>query len=428
MTHPRRVREIRDMMVAASDSFDVVVVGGGVVGVATAMALSDQGRLRVLVLEAEKELAFHQTGHNSGVIHSGIYYRPGSLKAANCVAGRELLYSFLAERGIRHERCGKLIVATDAREAARLDSLIERGTANGIKGLRRVCRAEMTEFEPAVGGIAGVLVPDTGIVDYSEVTRAYAAAVVQSGGDIRLGTRLESVLSGKEGEVVLATTRGEVRARMAVNCAGLQCDRVARLFGVRTDVRIVPFKGEYYDVVPERWNLVRNLIYPVPNPDFPFLGVHFTRSIEGRVHAGPNAVPALMRDGYDRFSFSGRDVADMVLFPGFIKMGMRHMGMGVGEIWRSAVKPAFVKDLRRLLPAIEPADLVPGVPGIRAQAMDRGGALLDDFAIVDAPGSIHVLNAPSPAATASISIGRTIANRAFPRLGVGIRKDWEIVV
>lgn len=409
-----------------TDRFDVVVVGGGIVGTAVAMALVGGTGLRVLVLEAEKSLAFHQTGHNSGVIHSGIYYRPGSLKARNCVVGRELMYEFLAGHGIPHERCGKLIVAADDAEAARLEGLVERGRLNGIDGLRMVGRHEMTEIEPAVGGIAGVFVPVTGIVDYTEVTRAYAGEVISGGGDIHLGTKLESVAECADGGVRLVTSRGEVRARLAINCAGLQCDRVARLFGVRTDVRIVPFKGEYFDVVPDRRGLVRNLIYPVPDPAFPFLGVHFTRSIEGRVHAGPNALPALMRDGYNPRSFSARDVADMVLFPGFVKMGLRNIGMGLGEMWRSAVKPAFVKDLRRLVPAIAPDDLVPAVPGIRAQAMDRRGQLLDDFAIVDAPGSIHVLNAPSPAATASIAIGRTIANRAFGRLGLEIRKDWVI--
>lgn len=408
------------------DAFDVVVIGGGVVGTATAMALVNGTGLKVLVLESEKSLAFHQTGHNSGVIHSGIYYKPGSLKARNCVAGRELLYKYLDEHGIRHERCGKLIVATNDAEAGRLDGLVERGRANGIDGLRRVGREEMTEFEPAVGGLAGVVVPVTGIVDYTEVTKAYASDVISSGGDIRLGTRLESVPVGGDGNVRLTTSRGDVTARLAINCGGLQCDRVARMFGVRTDIRIVPFKGEYYDVVQDRWGLVRNLIYPVPNPDFPFLGVHFTRSIEGRVHAGPNALPALMRDGYGPRSFSMRDVADMVFFPGFVRMGVRNMGMGLGEMWRSAVKPAFVRDLRRLVPAIESRDLVAGVPGIRAQAMDRRGQLLDDFAIVEAPGSIHVLNAPSPAATASISIGRTIANRAFARLGIEVRKEWVV--
>lgn len=408
------------------DFFDVVVVGGGVVGTATAMALVDGTGLRVLVLEAEKSLAYHQTGHNSGVIHSGIYYKPGSLKARNCVAGRELLYSFLAQRGIRHERCGKLIVATNPAEADRLDGLVERGRANGIEGLRRIGREEMTEIEPAVGGIAAIHVPVTGIVDYVEVTRAYAAELMTRGGDVRLGTRLEAVPLSVDGDVRLATTRGDVTARLAVNCCGLQCDRVAGLFGVKTDIRIVPFKGEYFDVVQDRRGLVRNLIYPVPNPDFPFLGVHFTRSIEGRVHAGPNALPATMRDGYAPHSFNFRDVADMVLFPGFVRMGMRHMGMGLGEMWRSAVKPAFVKDLRRLVPAIESGDLVAAVPGIRAQAMDRQGRLLDDFAIVDSPGAIHVLNAPSPAATASISIGRAIANRAFGRLGVAPRGDWNV--
>lgn len=416
-------------MVAGSSGngvLDVVVIGGGIVGTATAMALLSSGRLSVTLLESESELAFHQTGHNSGVIHSGIYYRPGSLKARNCVVGRELLYSFLAEQNIRHEKCGKLIVARSQDEIGRLDSLVERGRANGLNGIREVCREEIREIEPAVESPGGVFVPETGIVDYTEVTKAYGRQIKASGGQINLNTTVVGVKSGRDGLLVVVTPRGDFVTRLVVNCAGLQCDRVARLFGVASDLRIVPFKGEYYDVVPERADIVRNLIYPVPDPDFPFLGVHFTRSVNGNVHAGPNAIPAMQRDGYRPYSFSGQDFVDMVFFPGFIKMGIRHLGMGAGEMWRSMFKPAFVRDLRRMIPSIRGRDLVPGVPGIRAQAMDRQGTLVDDFAIVETTGSIHVLNAPSPAATASISIGRTIANRAFSRLGVEVRQDWVI--
>ena len=409
-----------------SGIYDVVVIGGGIVGTATAMALLQGGRLKVAVLEAESELAFHQTGHNSGVIHSGIYYKPGSLKAKNCVVGRELLYRFLEENGIPYERCGKLIVAKDEDELGRLDALVERGRANGIEGIARVGRDEIARTEPAVCSPGGVHVPVTGIVNYTEVTKAYGRAIKSLGGTIHLNTTVNGVTSAKDGLQKVVTPRGDFLTRLAINCAGLQSDRVAKMFGVVTDLRIVPFKGEYYDVVPGRSHLVRNLVYPVPDPAFPFLGVHFTRSIEGRVHAGPNAIPAARRDAYRPFAFSGQDFSDMVFFPGFIRMGMRNFGMGVGEMWRSMFKSAFVRDLRRMIPEIRGRDLVPGVPGVRAQAMDRQGNLVDDFAILEMPGSIHVLNAPSPAATASISIGRTIANRAFERLGVGIRQDWVI--
>lgn len=405
---------------------DVVVVGGGIVGMATAMALLQGGRLKVAVLEAESELAFHQTGHNSGVIHSGIYYKPGSLKARNCVIGRELLYRFLEENGIRHERCGKLIVAKDEHELARLDALVERGRANGIEGIARVTRDEIADMEPAVCSPGGIHVPVTGIVNYTEVTKAYGRLFKSLGGTIHLNTTVTGVALTKDGLQKVITPRGDFVTRLAINCAGLQSDRVAKMFGVVTDLRIVPFKGEYFDVVAGRSHLVRNLVYPVPDPAFPFLGVHFTRSIEGRVHAGPNAIPASRRDAYRPFAFSGQDFSEMVFFPGFIRMGMRHFGMGVGEMWRSLFKPAFVRDLRRMIPEIRGRDLVPGVPGVRAQAMDRMGNLVDDFAIFEMPGSIHVLNAPSPAATASISIGRTIANRAFERLGVETQKDWII--
>jgi L-2-hydroxyglutarate oxidase len=405
---------------------DVIVIGGGVVGTATAMALLSRPGIKVTLLESESELAAHQTGHNSGVIHSGIYYKPGSLKARNCVAGRQALYGFLQEHGIAHEQCGKLIVATTEEEVGRLDGLVERGRANGIEGIRRVCPEEMTDIEPAVRGLGGVFVPVTGIVDYTEVTKAYAREIRRAGGEIQVNTRVTGATTNKDGLVVLQTPRGDRIAKLAINCAGLQCDRVAKLFAVDADVRIIPFKGEYWDLLPGRFNLCRNLIYPVPNPDFPFLGVHFTRSISGKVHAGPNAIPAMMRDGYGPHSFDMQDFVDMAFYPGFIKMGMRHMKMGAGEMWRSWFKSAFVTELQRLVPEIRRRDLVPGVPGIRAQAMDRNGKLLDDFSIVEAPGSIHVLNAPSPAATASISIGRTIANRAFDRLGLEVRQDWNI--
>jgi len=395
---------------------DVAIVGGGVVGCATAMHLVARPGLTVEVLEAEDRVAAHQTGHNSGVIHSGLYYKPGSLKARKCTAGREALYAFLAERGIPHRKCGKLVVATRPGELPRLDDLLARGIANGIPGLRRVGPEEMREIEPHVAGIAGLVVPGTGVVDYVEVTRAYARAVTDAGGTVRTGTRVTG-LRHESDRIVLETTNGPRAARFVVNCGGLQSDRVARLCGVDPGVRIVPFKGEYWDVLPSRADRVRGLIYPVPDPRFPFLGVHFTRGVHGEVHAGPNAVLAWHREGYGPWAFRARDAFDTLAWPGFLVMAMRFWRMGLQELARSFSRRLFVAAMRRMVPDIGPDDVVRGVPGIRAQAVARDGALVDDFVIRTGPRSIHVLNAPSPAATASLSIGRTIADLVPGREG-----------
>ncbi len=399
----------------AGERYDIAIIGGGIVGMATAMALAARPRLSLLVLEAEDRLAAHQTGNNSGVIHSGLYYRPGSEKARTCVEGREALYRFCAERGIAHERCGKLVVATSPEELPRLDELARRGGANGLEGLRRLGPEELREVEPHVAGIAGLLVPHTGIVDYVAVTDAYAAEVRARGGAIVLRARLRRVRRAS-GELHLETAAGTFCAAHVVNCAGLQSDRVARLCGARVEVRIVPFRGEYYDLAAHRRHLVRNLIYPVPDPRFPFLGVHFTRRVTGGVEAGPNAVLALRREGYRRTSFSPRDALATLAFPGFWRLAARYWRMGSGEMWRSWSKGAFVRALQRLLPELEREDLAPGGAGVRAQALARDGSLLDDFAIVEQEGMIHVLNAPSPAATASIAIGRRIAAMAAASL------------
>jgi L-2-hydroxyglutarate oxidase len=405
---------------------DVAVVGGGIVGLATAMALAEGSGAAVTVLEAEDRLAAHQTGNNSGVIHSGLYYRPGSLKAANCVAGREALYRFCAEHGIAHERCGKVVVATQARELPRLDELERRGQANGLKGVRRLGPGELREREPHVRGVAGLHVPETGIVDYTAVTEAYAARVRAAGGRVETGARVlacrrDGAAGGATPDLVLETPRGALRCRALVNCAGLHCDEVARLCGVDPRVRIVPFRGEYYEVVPERQHLVRHLVYPVPDPAFPFLGVHFTRMVRGGLEAGPNAVLALAREGYARTSFSLRDTLGLLGYGGFWRMGLRHWRMGLHESWRSTSTGAFVAALRRLVPEITPADVRRGGAGVRAQALEPGGRLSDDFLIVEAGRMIHVLNAPSPAATASITIGRSIAERAIARFGLARR-------
>ena len=395
----------------ASERYDVAIIGGGIVGMATAMALAARARGSLVVLEAEDRLAPHQTGNNSGVIHSGLYYKPGSQKARTCVEGREALYRFCAERGIAHERCGKLVVATTPEELPRLDELARRGGANGLEGLRRLGQEELREVEPHVAGIAGLLVPHTGIVDYVAVTEGYAAEVRAAGGEIVLRARLRRVRRAA-GELRLETSAGTFRAAHLVNCAGLQCDRVARLCGARVGMRIVPFRGEYFELAEQRRHLVRNLIYPVPDPRFPFLGVHFTRRVTGGVEAGPNAVLALKREGYGKASFSARDALETLAYPGFWRLATRYWRMGSGEMWRSWHKAAFVRALQRLLPELRGADLAPGGAGVRAQALASDGSLLDDFSIVEQEGMIHVLNAPSPAATASIAIGRHIAKLA----------------
>jgi L-2-hydroxyglutarate oxidase len=392
----------------AADTFDVAVIGGGIVGTATAMAILRHRQIRLAVIEKERHLAAHQTGNNSGVIHSGLYYRPGSLKARNCTAGREALYTFCAEHGIPAERCGKVVVATREDQLPALAELQRRGEANGLAGMRRLLPEEIRELEPHAAGIAGLFVPQTGIVDYTRVTEAYGEEIRGRGGEVVLGAPVRRVVRDGRG-LVLETGRGEVRCRFLVNCAGLHSDRMARMAGVDPGVQIVPFRGEYYELVPERRGLVRNLIYPVPDPEFPFLGVHFTRKIGGGVEAGPNAVLAFKREGYTRWSLSGRDLLDAVSSAAFWRMAGRYWRMGAGEYWRSFNKAAFVRALRALMPEITSADLAPGGAGVRAQALDPDGKLVDDFRIVEAERQIHVLNAPSPAATASIAIGEGIA-------------------
>ena len=396
---------------------EIAVVGGGIVGLATAFALVQDGHRSVIVLEAEERLAAHQSGHNSGVIHSGLYYAPGSLKARNCVAGREAMYRFCAEHGIAHERCGKLVVAIDTRELPGLDELERRGRANGLVGLRRLGPEEIREREPHVVGRAGLLVEDTGIVDYIEVTGTLAALVRQGGGDVRTGVRVLGAARNGDGRV-LETTRGELRCRALVNCGGLQADRIARRCGVDPGLRILPFRGDYYELVPERCHLIRHLVYPVPDPRFPFLGVHFTRMIRGGIEAGPNAVLALKREGYGRWSFSAADTLEMSLYRGFWRMGARYWATAIGEIHRSFSKRAFLHALRRLVPGLQGSDIRRAGAGVRAQAVDPQGLLVDDFRIVEGERMIHVLNAPSPAATAALSIGQAIAGMAERSFGL----------
>ena len=398
--------------------YDVVVIGGGIVGVATAHALCERLRGSLAVLEAEDHLAAHQSGHNSGVIHSGLYYKPGSLKAKNCVEGRDLMYRLVEEHGVPFERCGKVVVATEAHELPALDELERRSRANGLDGMRRLRSAEeIREFEPSVAGIAGLHVRQTGIVDYLRVIDVLADLVRAAGGEIVLGARVEGVRRSA-GDIVLETRAGPITCRALVNCAGLQSDRVARLCGVRPGLRIVPFRGEYYELRAERRGLVRNLVYPVPDPAFPFLGVHFTRTIHGGVEAGPNAVLAWKREGYRHRDISLRDLAGMAAYGGFWRMVGRFWKTGMGEMYRSLSKSAFVTALRRLVPDLRADDLERGGSGVRAQAVEPSGLLVDDFRIVEAEGMVHVLNAPSPGATSSLSIGRTIADIAARRFGL----------
>jgi L-2-hydroxyglutarate oxidase len=397
---------------------DVAVVGGGVVGLATALRLLQRARVDLAVLEAEERVAAHQTGHNSGVIHSGIYYKPGSLKAKLCVEGRESLYAFCAERGVRHEKCGKVVVATTPEELPRLDAIEQRGKENGLSGLRRLDPAALKQIEPHATGLAGLHVPQTGIVDYREVSEALAAAIREQGGAVETGAEVESVRR-EAGRFVLDTPGGEVRCRFLINCAGLRSDRFARLAGVEPGLRIVPFRGEYWSLAPERAHLVKHLIYPVPDPRYPFLGVHFTRRISGEIEAGPNAVLAFKREGYTRFSMSARDLWDTFSYPGAWRLFAKHWRTGVDEWARSLSKAALVRALQALVPEVRASDVVAAGSGVRAQAVGPDGAMVDDFHIVEAENQVHVLNAPSPAATASLAIGRVIAETAEKRFGLG---------
>jgi len=401
---------------------DIVVVGGGIIGLATTMALIDRGRESIVVLEAEDRIAAHQTGHNSGVIHAGLYYRPGSLKARLCREGREALYRFCATEGVPHRRTGKLVVATAPAELPGLAELEARGRANGLSELRRVPRGELRELEPEVTGEGGLWVGETGVVDYAAVAAAYARRITSNGGgrgggvEIRTGARVSAIREHGTSRLIVETAAGAWDTALLVNCGGLEADRIARLAGVEPGVLIVPFRGEYYELVPERAHLVRQLIYPVPDPRLPFLGVHLTRAVDNRVHLGPNAVLAFRRTGYRRSDISARDLMELLAFPGFWRMARKYVKAGFVELGRSLSRRLFVRAVQRLVPAVRDADVVPAPSGVRAQAVDRAGRLLDDFHIVEGDRSIHVVNAPSPAATASLSIGRYIADKVLARL------------
>lgn len=402
-----------------SKKYDITIIGGGIVGTATAFSILKQKNVKLLLLEAESSLAAHQTGNNSGVIHSGLYYKPGSLKAENCTIGREMMYAFCEEHTLPFEKCGKVVVATSREEIPALDLLEERGKANGLVGLKRISAKEIKEYEPYANGIDGLFVPQTGIVDYTSVTNKYAELIENAGGVIETNSRLVSV-EVKSDELILTTNKEEFHTKFIVNCGGLQSDRIAKLCGVDPGLMIIPFRGEYYKIKKEKQYFVKNLIYPVPDIKFPFLGVHFTRMINGAVEAGPNAVLAFKREGYKKTDFSFTDLLEMKLYPGFWKMAAKFYKLGYQEFRRSFSKDLFVKSLQKLIPEITSEDIEVGGAGVRAQALERDGKLVDDFRIVEAKRMVHVLNAPSPAATASLSIGKTISEMVIKRFKADI--------
>ena len=398
------------------EQYDVVVVGGGIVGLATARAVAEtHPSTRVAVLEKEHAVASHQSGRNSGVIHSGLYYRPGSLKAATAVTGRRAMERFCERQGVPFERCGKVIVAVDPRELPRLAQLEERARANGVEA-ERIDTRRLREIEPNVRGVAALRVPSTGVVDFGEVARTLAGVLHAAQVELRLGTKVEG-LHERADHVVIETAGGTVATRVVVNCAGLHSDEVARdVLGARPDVRIVPFRGEYHELVGTAADLVRTLVYPVPDPDLPFLGVHVSRGIDGHVHVGPNAVLALGREGYTWGAVDARELASLAAFPGMWKLARRYWRVSAEEITRSASRAMLARAVARMLPGVRARDLAPSPAGVRAQALGRDGTLHDDFVLRETARAIHVLNAPSPAATASLVIGQTIAARIDDRL------------
>ncbi len=396
--------------------YDITLIGGGIVGLATALQIKRQRpQLKVLLLEKERRVAMHQTGHNSGVIHSGLYYKPGSLKAINCIRGYDMLLDFARKEGIPYDLCGKIVVATRSEQIPLLENLYQRGQQNGLTQNRRISLGEMREIEPYVAGVDALFVPYTGIIDYTAVAEKYAEKLQALDGLLHLGEQVIGITKGQSLSIV-KTTRGTYETKLVINCAGLYSDKVAQLSQDQpVNVRITPFRGEYYELRPERQHLVRNLIYPVPDPNFPFLGVHFTRMIGGGVEAGPNAVLAFRREGYKKLDIHFKELWETFAWPGFQKVAAKYWQTGLGEMYRSFSKAAFTKALQELIPDIEEHDLIPGGAGVRAQACDRTGGLLDDFAILEDEKVINVLNAPSPAATSSLSIGLTVSEMALKR-------------
>lgn len=395
---------------------DVIIVGGGIVGLATALKILERNpSLRVQIIEKESELARHQTGNNSGVIHSGLYYKPDSLKAKNCIDGYNLLIAFCREYGVPFELCGKIVVATEERELPLLKNLFERGVRNGLAGLKMLDQAGLREYEPHVRGLSGFFVPQTGIVDYKVVAEKYGEQIRLRGGEIALGEKVGKIIAEPTG-VTVETNQSTWSAKMLVNCAGIYSDKVARMVSKSVDIKIIPFRGEYYKLKADRENLVNNLIYPVPDPNFPFLGVHFTRMMRGGVEAGPNAVLAFSREGYRKSDINLAELSETLRWPGFQKVAGKYWKTGLGEMYRSFSKSAFTKALQKLIPEIQESDLVEGGAGVRAQACDRTGGLVDDFLIFEEEQVVSVCNAPSPAATSSLSIGQSVAGIVLKKL------------
>jgi L-2-hydroxyglutarate oxidase len=396
--------------------YDILIVGGGIVGLATGLKiLKGNPALKIAILEKEDQLAKHQTANNSGVIHSGLYYKPGSLKATNCIGGYHELIQFCEEEKIPFELTGKVVVATRKEQISILNGLLERGIQNGLTGTRSITLEELKELEPHCAGVAAIHVPQTGIVDYFQVALAYGRKIIQSGGAILLNHKVLKI-SHKNGLNRIETSNGDYEAKLVINCAGLYSDKVAQMGESNPlDVKIIPFRGEYFKLRPEKEYLVKNLIYPVPDPNFPFLGVHFTRMKKGGVEAGPNAVLAFRREGYKKTQINLAELGETLAWPGFQKVAAKYWKTGFGELYRSFSKAAFTRALQELIPEIQESDLVEGGAGVRAQACDRTGGLLDDFSIRESEFAINVLNAPSPAATSSLSIGGTVAAMALKR-------------
>ncbi|WP_394993847.1 L-2-hydroxyglutarate oxidase [Emticicia sp.] len=396
--------------------YDVTVIGGGIVGLATALRIKEQNpNLKLLIIEKENVVAKHQTGHNSGVIHSGLYYKPGSLKATNCIKGYDMLLDFCRKEDIKYDLCGKIVVATRPEQISILDGLFERGKQNGLDGFKMLNAEQIKEYEPHVKGLKGFFVPQTGIIDYTDVCKKYLEKTQKLGGSIAFGEKVNNI-SSNNGISTVVTSKGSYETKLVVNCAGLYSDKVGQMTDIKADnLRIIPFRGEYFEIKPEKQYLVKNLIYPVPDPNFPFLGVHFTRMIHGGVEAGPNAVLAFRREGYKKLDIHLGELFETLTWPGFLKVAAKYWQTGLGEMYRSFSKTAFTKALQELIPEIQPDDLVAGAAGVRAQACDREGGLLDDFAIFENQQAINVCNAPSPAATSSLSIGQTVSELVLKR-------------
>lgn len=408
--------------------YDITIIGGGVVGLATALKLKERRPdLKIILLEKEDKIAQHQTGNNSGVVHSGIYYKPGSLKANNCTKGYQMLINFCKKEGIKYDLCGKLIVATKKEELFRLNNLFERGIRNGLYKIKKITGDQIKEYEPYAKGLAAIHVPYTGIIDYKEVCQKYAEIFTQRyGGGIFLDNKVLGIKQNWKC-VDIVTSHGVYSSKLVVNTAGLFSDKIARLTQSKINVRIIPFRGEYYELKEGVRYLVKNLIYPVPDPNFPFLGVHFTKMINGSVEVGPNAVFAFKREGYKKTSFKLDELIESLAWPGFRKVMRQYWKMGMGEYYRSYNKIALVKALRQMVPEINCVDIKTSGAGVRAQACDRNGGLIDDFLIVEDEFTLNVLNSPSPAATASLSIGELIAEKVFAKLGLRSENNFDKV-